>query len=103
VFYEVFGGFEFMMDQHQEGALPGEVWERWSATLAWWISLPGVQAWWRARPAPFSADFTAFVDGLVELPRLDVEADERWRRFLATGDGESPPGDPAAGLSPASR
>ena len=82
IFYEMFGAFEFMLDQAQEAALPPEVWERWSATLAWWISLPGVIAWWKSTPTPFSDDFTKHVDDLIEHPKVDVAADERWRRFL---------------------
>ena len=61
-FYEMFGAFEFMYHQFQAHALPAEVWERWSATLSWWISMPGVQAWWRAKPAPFNSTFSAFVE-----------------------------------------
>lgn len=80
---EAFGAFEFMFHQAQSGALPDEVWERWSATAAWWISFPGVQAWWQARPTPFSRSFTAFVDGLIREGRFDSEAAERFGKFLA--------------------
>jgi hypothetical protein len=49
--YEAFGAFEFMFHQAQAGAIAGEVWERWSATTAWWLSFPGVRAWWAAPPS----------------------------------------------------
>jgi hypothetical protein len=82
-FYEIFGAFEFMHDQSRGGALPRSVWDRWEATLAWWLSLPGVAAWWRARPTPFNAAFTALVDAHLRAPRVDQEAAQRWRAFVA--------------------
>ena len=84
-FYEMFGAFEFMYHQSQAGALEDEVWERWSATLAWWISLPGVQSWWRAKPAPFSSSFSAFVEACLSTSRPDAGAARRWREFLTKG------------------
>ncbi len=83
--YEMFGAFEFMFHQARRGALPAEVWERWSATLAWWISLPGVEAWWQAKPAPFSASFSSHVGGIVASNPVDREAARRWQQFLAGG------------------
>jgi hypothetical protein len=80
-----------MFHQAQSGALPDEVWERWSATAAWWMSFPGVQAWWQARPTPFSRSFTSFIDGLIREGRFDSEAAERFGRFLAGGQS---PGSP---------
>lgn len=84
-FYEMFGAFEFMYHQSHAGALQDEVWERWAATLSWWISLPGVQAWWRAKPAPFSASFSAFVEAHLGTGPPDVGAAERWQEFLTKG------------------
>lgn len=82
-FYEIFGAFEFMYDQVRAGALPSEVWSRWQATLAWWISLPGVAAWWQARPTPFNPRFTTLVDEQYRSPGHDVEAAKRWQAFVA--------------------
>lgn len=98
-FYEMFGAFEFMYLQWLAAAMPPEVWHRWAPTLQWWISLPGVQAWWRARPTPFSPKFTAFVDSMLEAGPPDPAAAERHLAFLRgsttdvaarrpTGDGE---------------
>jgi hypothetical protein len=50
--------------------------------LGWWISLPGVQDWWRNRPTPFSAQFTAFVDECILTPTVDLAAAKRWHDFL---------------------
>jgi hypothetical protein len=82
-FYEMFGAFEFMYHQSRAGALQAEVWERWSATLSWWISLPGVQAWWRAKPTPFSASFSEFVEACLSAAPADVAAARRWQEFLS--------------------
>ena len=84
-FYEMFGAFEFMYHQSQAGALPDEVWERWSATLSWWISFPGVRAWWRAKPTPFSSSFSAFVEARLGQGPPDADAARRWQEFVATG------------------
>src|SRR5262249_58497945 len=86
---EAFGAFEFMFHQAQSGALPDEVWSRWSATTAWWISFPGVQAWWQARPTPFSRSFTSYVDGLIRDGALDSAALDRFNRFLAGNPARS--------------
>jgi hypothetical protein len=91
-FYEIFGAFEFMYDQARVGALPREVWARWRDTLAWWISLPGVAAWWRARPTPFNPAFTRLVDEELQRPRLDEGASRRWRAFIANPHAPPPEG-----------
>ena len=93
-FYEMFGAFEFMFHQSESGALPREVWQRWSDTLAWWISLPGVQAWWLARPAPFSSSFTCHVDGRLQSGPPDPAAARRWSVFLGGNAGTSPDARP---------
>ena len=84
-FYEMFGAFEFMYHQSEAGALQADVWERWSATLTWWISLPGVQAWWRAKPTPFSSSFSAFVESRLSAGPPDAGAARRWQEFLRRG------------------
>jgi hypothetical protein len=71
-----------------------EVWQRWSETLAWWISLPGVQAWWAARPAPFSPSFTSHVDGRLQSGLPDPGAARRWSNFLSGNAGTSPAARP---------
>ena len=75
-----------MFHQSQAGAIPEEVWERWSVTTAWWLSYPGVRTWWHARPTPFSASFSAYVDALLERPTLDENANQRWQDFIMTDD-----------------
>jgi len=92
-FAEAFGAFEFLFHQSKTGAIPDEIWERWSETVAWWLSYPGVQAWWRAHPAPFFRSFTRFVDELVSEGQFDVASTARWQEFVR--------GSPVAMDSPA--
>ena len=84
--YELFGNAEFMYHQARERSLPDIVWKRWESTIGWWLSHPGVRAWWKARPTPMTADFQAFGDDMIANDRFDAAADERWRRFVA-GEG----------------
>jgi hypothetical protein len=80
--FEMFGAFEFMFHQSHARAIPDEVWERWSATAAWWLSFPGIQAWWAARPAPFSASFTDYVEASIREKPHDSAAAQRWQEFV---------------------
>jgi hypothetical protein len=84
--YELIGTAEFMYHQFREKTLPDAVWMRWEATVGWWLSHPGMRAWWRARPSPFSSDFEAFAEDLIRDDRFDKAAVGRWRAFVA-GDG----------------
>jgi hypothetical protein len=80
--YEAFGAFEFMFQASKGNAIPEEVWTRWSAGVAYWLSFPGVQNWWHARPLPFTASFTVFVDSLLKDNPTDAEQMRRFREFL---------------------
>lgn len=81
--YEMFGGQEFLFHQSQDGTVPEEVWERWSDTMVWWLTFPGVRAWWLSRPTPFSASFTSYIDALLERPPADTTANQRWWDFIS--------------------
>jgi hypothetical protein len=83
--YELFGLFEFMYHQAQAKTLPKDQWERWAITTSWWLSYPGIRAWWRAKPAPFSSAFSAFVEECMARPLHSSDASLRWRDFLANG------------------
>ena len=82
LFYEMFGAFEFMFHQAQKGVLAAEVWDRWSATMSWWLSMPGVESWWRAKPAPFSASFSSYTDSLVAASEVDAAQAKRFDEFM---------------------
>jgi hypothetical protein len=83
--YETFGVFEFMFHASKTDALPKEVWDRWSKSMAWWLSYPGVQAWWAAKPTPFTDSFTSCVDSLLADHPTDAESNRRYEQFLAEG------------------
>lgn len=94
-FYEMFGAFEFMFHQVQRRALPEEVWARWSAALAWWLSFPGVRSWWESKPTPFTESFSSLVDAYIAENPYDRQAAKRWQEFLqqkvAAPQGRPPP------------
>lgn len=87
--YELFGAVEFMYLQFRESALPAAVWARWEASLVWWLSHPGMRAWWHAKPAPLAAEFEDFGNELLANRRMDEATLARWRSFIA-GDVLSP-------------
>lgn len=91
--YEAFGAFEFMYHTWRTNEIPEEVWRRWSYTVAWWLSFPGVRAWWHNRPVRFSDSFTSYVETVIRDNPVDPEAGRRWRAFVETGDaaGEAGP------------
>jgi hypothetical protein len=84
--YELFGAGEFMFHQARENALPPAVWARWEATIRWWLSHPGMQAWWRAKPAPLAADFEVFGDEIIAHRPMRAAVVVRWHEFIA-GNG----------------
>jgi hypothetical protein len=81
--YETFGAFEFMFLASKTGSIVEEVWSRWSAAIAWWLTFPGVQAWWKARPLPFTDSFTSFVESLLKDNPTDAEQNQRWQEFIS--------------------
>jgi hypothetical protein len=89
---DLIGTAEYIFHQSRDNTLPDGVWMRCDATLGWWLSHPGLRAWWRARPSPFSSDFEAFAEDLIRDDRFDKSAVDRWRAFVAGGGF---PGTPA--------
>ena len=86
--YEAFGAFEFMFLAAKTNAIQEEVWKRWSAAVAWWLSFPGVQTWWAMKPTPFTDSFALFVGSLLEQNPMDAESSQRYQEFIA--EGKSP-------------
>ena len=83
--YELFGAFEFMFLASNTDAIPKQVWQRWSSAVAWWLTFPGVQIWWSARPIPFTTSFTAYVEALLKDNPTDGETTRRYHEFVAKG------------------
>jgi hypothetical protein len=82
--YEAFDAFEFMFLTYSSNQMPEEVWQRWSMTVAWWLSFPGVQTWWKYRPVQFTASFALFVESLLRDNPTDIEAQQAWHDFIAS-------------------
>jgi hypothetical protein len=87
--YEAFGAFEFMFHASKTDAIPEEVWSRWSSAVAWWLTFPGVQAWWKSKPLPFTNSFTSFVESLLEDNPTDAEPTQRYQEFIAQGKSQT--------------
>lgn len=83
--YELFGAFEFMFLASKTSAIPEEVWQRWSSAVAWWLTFPGAQTWWKVRPIPFTDSFTLYVESLLENNPTDAETTQRYQDFVAQG------------------
>ena len=83
--YEFFGALEFMFLAAKENSIPEEIWQRWSSAAAWWLTFPGVQAWWEVRPIPFADSFSKYVQSLLDDNPTDAELTRRYRDFLANG------------------
>ena len=93
--YELMGAAEFMYHQARDNALPTAVWDRWQAGIVWWLSNPGILAWWQAKPTPLSSDFEAFVAELLRRRSYDEKATRRWLAFLSLGEPEAVEDEPA--------
>ena len=87
LFTEMFGAFEFMYLQSEEGNLPDVIWDQWQTTMRWWLTFEGARRWWKGRPAPFSRPFTELVDSCLE-EHYEMPNTEQWNNWLATGFAE---------------
>ncbi len=81
--YEAFGAFEFMFHASKTNSIDEEVWTRWAVAVAWWLTFPGVQTWWNAKPLPFTDSFTSFVETLIKDNPTDANPTQRWQEFMA--------------------
>lgn len=86
---EMFGNYEFMFHQAKQGALPAEVWERWPTTMEWWLSFPGIRAWWDKKPTPFSVGFSEYVEEALSRVAPRVDGGGPWQTLLDTAPEEA--------------
>ena len=89
--YEAFDSFEFMFYTYKNDQIPKEVWDRWSTTVAWWLSFPGVRTWWQHRPVQFTDSFSTFVESLLDDNPTTADTKRRWEQFMATSQESSQP------------
>ncbi len=80
---EFFGALEFMHDQYQKENIHLEQWQRWEATARWWMTFPGFRQWWEAKPAPFSAPFSDFIEDCIREGYTEPNP-EAWQKLLTT-------------------
>ncbi len=66
--------FETLYYQYSNGTLDKKLFDAELKTLKWAVTMPGFLPWWTANPISLSAEFRAFIDGLIR------EAQERDRR-----------------------
>ena len=57
--------FETLHYQYGTGALEPKLFEAELGTLKWAFTNPGLRAWWALNPISLSAEFRAFIDGLI--------------------------------------
>lgn len=57
--------FETLYYQHTAGTLATQLFEAELNTLKWTVTNPGFVAWWSVNPISLSAEFRAFIDGLI--------------------------------------
>lgn len=81
---EFFGGFEFLVQQYQAGNVDEQTWLRWSTTLDWWLTFPGIRAFWIGRPTPYTEKFTDHIEDRLTNGK-DGFNNENWRNYLLTG------------------
>lgn len=65
--------FETLYYQYKTGTMEEQLYEAELRTLKWIASQPGFQAWWLANPISFSAEFRAFIDGLIREAKVAAE------------------------------
>jgi hypothetical protein len=78
---EFLSAFEFLHDQHLQGNLPTEIWQRWEETYKWWLTFPGMQEWWRCKPTPFTRTFTEFTESMAAAG-YEYENPRAWMEFI---------------------
>jgi hypothetical protein len=65
--------FETIYYQYKNGTLDKNLFDAELKTLKWSVTYPGVQAWWAANPISFSAEYRAFIDGLIREGQKETD------------------------------
>jgi hypothetical protein len=81
---EFLSAMEFLMQQYEAGNVDEQTWFRWSSTLDWWLTFPGIRTYWMARPTPYTEIFTNHVADRLINGKGDFNTDN-WRSYLLTG------------------
>ena len=81
VLTEMFGNIEFMFFQSEQRNIPAELWDRWEETMKWWLTFPGVVAWWKGKPTPFTPAFMSCVEECI-AQGYQPESPGAWESFI---------------------
>jgi hypothetical protein len=81
VLTEMFGNLEFMFFQSEQRNIPAELWDRWQETMKWWLTFPGVVAWWKGKPTPFTPAFVSCVEECI-AQGYQPESPGAWESFI---------------------
>ena len=81
VLTEMFGNLEFMFFQSEQRNIPAELWDRWEETMKWWLTFPGVVAWWKGKPTPFTPAFMSCVEECI-AQGYQPESPGAWDTFI---------------------
>jgi hypothetical protein len=65
--------FETLYYQYKNGTLDKKLFDAELKTLKWAVTMPGVQAWWAVNPISLSAEYRAFIDGLIRDQQRESE------------------------------
>jgi hypothetical protein len=66
--------FETLYYQYTNGTLDKNLFDEELNTLKWTVKEnPGFRAWWAANPISLSAEFRAFIDGLIREAQTETE------------------------------
>jgi hypothetical protein len=85
---EFLSAMEFLMQQYQTGNVDEQTWRRWSNTLDWWLTFPGIRAFWTGRPTPYTDAFSKYVEERLINGKGDYNQDN-WNSYLLTGQASS--------------
>ena len=86
VMTEFLSSMEFLMQQYEVGNVEEQVWTRWAQTLDFWLSFPGVKAYWRGRATPYTDGFTTYIEQRLLINDYSFNV-ENYVSFMRTGQG----------------
>ena len=84
VMTEFLSSMEFLMQQYEVGNVEEQVWTRWAQTLDFWLSFPGIKAYWRGRATPYTDGFTTYIEQRLLINDYSFNV-ENYGSFMRTG------------------
>lgn len=84
VMTEFLSSMEFLMQQHNIGNVDEQIWLRWSKTLDYWLTFPGIRAAWVGRATPYTDVFTNYIDDRLANGDFSFNVENN-RNYMLTG------------------